>query len=1111
MQTRSDIGLKPLPRRSSGVVSRVAAIGLVSLLGCAASAQGAEADAAKIYEEQVRPILARRCYECHSAEVGDPEGGLALDDLSGWSRPGKYGPAIVPGEAEKSGMLRAISYDDHELQMPPERRLPQREIDILTAWIRMGAKGADAAKSAAAPPHDFGVELARRRGSHWCWTAPTRRPPGEIADSTWPTGQVDQFILAKLEARGLRPAGDADAATWLRRVTFDLTGLPPSRYDVERFLIDNSPASREEVVDRLLASRQFAECWAQHWLDLVRFAETKGHEGDYEISDAWRYRDYVIRALAANVPYNAFVREHVAGDLVSPPRVDPETRCNESIQGTAFWHLGEATHSPVDIRADEGDRIANSLDVFGKTFLGLTIGCARCHDHKFDAISTEDFYALCGFVESSCFQRTNVADPDATERVAVQLRELRDDASSKILAAYRNSLTARLAEFADDLARAATELRSEASDKASAAEGRSARLRAELRLAQSSPEHPLYRLATATGAAEAVAGSTSPDVSAPSRTPIAFFKDEKGLPKHDEWITSGAAFGNRPAPIGAVWISTVGDSAACPLFRLVTQPIAANWVASPKLTGLFRTRTFEMPDQPLWYRYRGVAEVFVDVDSHRTITGPLHGALKQRLDSAESEAWFCHDLRTYGGHRAHVEFTPVGNFELLEISSAPTQPTRVPTVNAAVQSVFDERAPADAEAAASAVVEAMKRAIDRAAINAGPSDGEELTADEARLVNWIVVHDNLLPAAEADSSAKLQAAISEFASEQAALEARIPSPVWSLASLDGSGFDEPVHRRGQSRLRAETPTPRRFLTALDGEMSIARGSGRRELADRLVDSGNPLTARVFVNRVWSHLFGRGLVGTVDNFGALGDPPTHPELLDTLAVDFVAGGWDVKALIRRLVLSRTYGMGAIPDPRAREADPDNRLVHSARVRRLPAEAIRDGMLAVSGQLDPTSFGPSVKVHVTEFMRHHRGPEESGPLDGDGRRSIYLEVRRNAFEHFLAAFDKPAPFSTAGMRYASNTPAQSLTLSNDPLVLQLASQWAETLVERFSDDEEATRDAYLAAYGRPATAAEVARISQFVRAADTPRSPALRSDPWHEVCLAIFNAKEFVFLR
>ncbi|MGL4514881.1 MAG: PSD1 and planctomycete cytochrome C domain-containing protein [Lacipirellulaceae bacterium] len=1111
MRVRPDLGVSEAIRRRFGGGVRFAAVGFVGMLSVAAMARGADADAARVFEEEVRPILVRRCYECHSAEAGDPEGGLALDDPRGWSSAGEHGQGIVPGSPEKSAVIAAITYRDPELQMPPERQLPLREIDVLKAWVLAGAKGASTAESAAAPRQDFAAELERRRKSHWCWSSPVRHVPGEVTDAAWPTDLVDRFVVARLESQGLRPAAPADAATWLRRVTFDLTGMPPSRGDVERFLVDDSPASREAVVDRLLASREFAECWAQHWLDLVRFAETKGHEGDYEIADAWRYRDYVIRAIASNVPYDAFVREHVAGDLVTPPRVDPETRCNESIQGTAFWHLGEATHSPVDIRADECDRIANSLDVFGKTFVALTIGCARCHDHKFDAISTEDYYALCGFLESSSLQRANVADPHATERVAGQLRQLRDDASAKVLAAYRDLVSARLTDFADELAGATAELAS-GSLLAASVPDRTTRIREQLRFARGVVDHPLLRLA----AAPAVAGDPWPEPSpsvepASTRTPIALFRGDQGPPANDDWITSGATFGDRPLDVGALWISIGGPSVTGPMFRLTNEPTAASWNASSKLTGLLRTRTFEMLDQPLWYRYRGVAETLVDIDSHRTIVGPLHGALKQQLDAPDGEAWFCHDLRTYAGHRAHVEFTPAGDFELLEVCFAPSQPIQARAANTAVQTVFSERDPRDARSAAGAVVEAMRRAVERAAACGAAADGDALTADETRLVNWLAEHDSLLPDPSVELAAKLQSTIAEFAREQAALEATIPPPVWALASLDGSGFDEPVHRRGQSRLRAETPTARRFLTALDGQMSIASGSGRKELADRLTDPRNPLTARVFVNRVWSHLFGRGLVGTVDNFGALGDPPTHPELLDTMAVDFVTGGWDVKALIRRLVLSRTYAMSATPDPRAVEVDPDNRLAHSARVRRMPAEAIRDAMLAVSGRLDRSSFGPSVKVHVTDFMRHHRGPTESGPLDGAGRRSIYLEVRRNAFEHFLAAFDKPTPFTTAGMRYASNTPAQSLALSNDPLVLRLASLWAADLVERFANDEQAVRDACLSAFARPATAAEVLRISQFVHAAHADSTPTSRTEAWQEVCLAIFNTKEFVFLR
>jgi hypothetical protein len=380
-----------------------------------------------------------------------------------------------------------------------------------------------------------------------------------------------------------------------------------------------------------------------------------------------------------------------------------------------------------------------------------------------------------------------------------------------------------------------------------------------------------------------------------------------------------------------------------------------------------------------------------------------------------------------------------------------------------------------------------------------------IAAGDASLVNWLLAHDDLLLRRNhpTPSNTRASRAIRECRQK---IEREF-EPEEGVARWQR--FDEPVHIRGNAHTREKMATPRGFLTALDGKMSIPYGSGRRQLAERLVDPRNPLTARVFVNRVWGYLVGSGIVPTVDNFGVLGEPPTHLDLLDYLTTEFMEQGWDVKRLIRRIALSSAYAMSSVPDARAVDVDPQNRLIHAALVRRISAESIRDAMLAVAGNLSPQRYGPAIPVHITEFG-HNRSPERSGPMDGNARRSIYLEVRRNSLNHFLAAFDKPAPFTTVGNRYVSNSAAQPLALSNDPFVESQAQIWAESLTSRCADDRAAVHDAYFAAFGRKESLAEAERLLAFLEAAENREPPAQRLQAWHEICHTLFNVKEFVFL-
>ena len=374
------------------------------------SPASASADDLEFFEKRVRPLLIARCHECHAADK--QKGNLRLDSRAGALAGGDTGPAIVPGKPDESLLVDAIRYGQ-TYQMPPKGRLPEEDVAVLVEWVRRGAPWPTEAvaavtdnKAAPATSADFAA-----RAQHWCFQPLSTAPPPTAVNTAWPRGPIDHFILAGLEARGLAPAPAVDKRTWLRRVTYDLIGLPPAPAEIAEFLADESSQAYEKVVDRLLASPHYGERQARHWLDLARFAETYGHEHDYEIPNAYPYRDYLIRAFNADLPYDRLLVEQVAGDLLDPPRRHPTEHLNESIIGTAFWFLGESTHSPVDVREDEAKRIDNQIDVFSKTFLALTVGCARCHDHKFDCITQRDYYALAGYLQSSRCQQAFLDDP----------------------------------------------------------------------------------------------------------------------------------------------------------------------------------------------------------------------------------------------------------------------------------------------------------------------------------------------------------------------------------------------------------------------------------------------------------------------------------------------------------------------------------------------------------------------------------------------------------------------------------------------------------------------------------------------------------------------------
>ena len=381
---------------------------------------------AEFFEKRIRPLLIERCHACHSGEAPSPMGGLKLDSAEAVLAGGSRGPAVAPGKPQESLLIRAVSFEDPELKMPPTGRLSDREIADLVRWVKSGASFPASGSASTGAGGGIDWEAGRR---FWSFR-PIQDPPlPAVNDSRWVSSPVDAFVLSRLEAKGLKPAPPADKRSWLRRVTYGLTGLPPSASDIEGFEADQSPENHRKVVDRLLASPHYGERWGRHWLDLVGFAETNGHEFDHTKADVWRYRDAVVRAFNQDVPYDRFVREHVAGDLLAEKRLGPDGIHWESPVGTSFFWLGERLNGAIDSVKARADEVDNQIDVLSKAFLGLTVACARCHDHKFDPIPTSDYYALAGVLHSTDFAQAVIDSASRRQEIASLRQQIQDRTS----------------------------------------------------------------------------------------------------------------------------------------------------------------------------------------------------------------------------------------------------------------------------------------------------------------------------------------------------------------------------------------------------------------------------------------------------------------------------------------------------------------------------------------------------------------------------------------------------------------------------------------------------------------------------------------------------------
>jgi hypothetical protein len=1100
---------------------------------------------AEFFRSKVLPLLESRCFECHG-DQDDIEAELSLASRAAMLKGGETGPAMIPSDPDRSLLIQAIRYES--LQMPPRSKMPDEEIEILLKWIADGAAWPSEMESAEVPKERTRFPLEERVTSHWAWKKIQRPAVPEVKQRDWPADDIDRFLLAKMEHAEISPALDADRRAILRRLYFDLIGLPPTIEQQEQFFNDpaETSAAMKKVVDELLASPQFGERWARHWLDLMRYAETLGHEFDYPLPYAWRYRDYVIRALNANVPYDQFVREHLAGDLLTKPRTNPELGFNESIIATGFWYLCEDKHAPVDVKAEEALRIDNQIDVFGKAFLGLTIACARCHDHKFDAITADDYYALSGFLQSSRRRIDWIDAHQETERLVEDLLSKRA-AASQIVQDGLAQLAGNVRETL--LLGAIGEL--DIGDHGPTSDQRVPRLKEEL-LAPKTRElsHPLSLLASLL---QKPAEQTDADVVSTwiSKRELAIrISDEQildsfstgstsdlkgrsftyadfrtGLPA--DWLWYGAAFhdlssraaelvgepslelsGNQTDSVneGQTDVSSLraqhfidrGMKCCATGCVVDTGGSVTSASLSPRLRGSLQSPEFELTHPEVHVLAAGRnARVRLVIDGYvmNEFSELLFSGCRQPIDTDGEFRWIriAGDVKRYVGHRCHLEFLDEGDgwFAVREVKFV-AQPDEMP-VTRPEMAITNQNLIIHPEHPRSTLIREWANQVGRDPI-------------------WrdMVVRLRLLPE---EQQAALSSACAAWM--KTAEQPQPGDPV--LVMCEGSGEDEYVFIRGNHNNRGPTAT-RHLLTALDGGRPLQDGhrSGRLELAERVLADSNPFPSRVMVNRVWQHLFGRGIVATSDNFGVLGEAPTHPELLDYLAEEFREDGWSLKRLIRRIVLTRAYRLSSQRSDVVEQKDPSNKLLHRFSIRRLEAEAIRDAILAVSGRLDQSMYGPSVPVFLTEFMQGRGRPGQSGPLDGAGRRSIYQSVNRNFLNPFMLAFDTPQPATAIGRRTVSNVPAQALMLLNNEFIHQQAKVWAERLLKDSSlSGPETLQIAFRQALCRIPSPEEQTAIADFATGLATeqnlhPESALRDLTILTEVCHILLNQKEFVYL-
>jgi hypothetical protein len=1081
------------------------------------------------FEKKIRPVLAESCFECHSTSSKKVKGGLLLDSREGLLKGGENGPAVVAGKADESLLIKAIRYTDKDLQMPPkDKKLADSVIADFEKWVAMGATYPE---TPAVLSREEQLVEARKR---WPFKKTEAVSPPVVKEGSWPVTDLDRFILAKLEDKSLRPAPPAEKRTLIRRATYDLTGLPPTVEEVEVFLADKSPNAFAKVIDGLLDSPHYGEKWGRHWLDVVRYTDSldaRGIGGEGDISEAYRYRDWVVNAFNSDLPYDQFIMQQIAGDIL--PGASGSFNTNGLI-ATGVYVIGEWGTGDADKEKMLTDIIDDQIDVTGRAFLGLTLACARCHDHKFDPILTKDYYGLAGIFFSSHILpnpgvktagspvlRIPMASPDAVaERASLQ---------KKIKEGER-----RIEELSEE---------------------------ALVRFAKNSISQTARALATVAYYKNKGAGGNLAEVARESSVPEALarawmeylgwsdqkllsklVRDVSGIRGVDAWKLASAD--NPSAMINATDQAVAITTLTLPPKSVSVHPspkagVGVAW-QSPmhgkvSITGSITDSDDKCGDGVDWMiglrKASGLSEI---------AKGTIPNGGKSSLDNVSLRS-----LEVLPGDRLELIVGPKGAYECdtttVNLHVAELESTKREW-DLAKEAVAGERVNPLGDGRGNGEVWSFFDA-------AGASSGGTDIPEDSILARWRATTNN---AERNDLAWNLQCALIDFRDaggqvstndpnykifatitnpkgafwastrgnldllpsgftsgvknvrmEVAALKQQL-GPAFPVAhglreggtpQTPYEGFhDAKVHIRGRYD-RLGDVVPRHFprVVAGDDQPQISEGSGRLQLAKWVASPENPMTARVMVNRIWQHHFGEGIVRTPNNFGKLGTPPTHPELLDYLAVQFVKSGWSVKAMHRMMMLSSTYQQSTVPRPQTFQADPDNLLFGHMNRRRLESEELRDSLLVAGGKLDPSLGGPPIR-DLNIF-----------------RRTLYVMTVRSDRATYQSLFDAADPVGIVEKRINSTVAPQALFLMNHPFALAQSRALAERAALQSQDERKVLDWLYLNLYSRPPNdrEMEIGLAAMGVARKNGPEGASI-SAAWEPYCQVLLCANEFIYL-
>ncbi len=1062
----------------------------------------AQEDGAQFFEKNVRPLLVQHCLGCHSATSQPIMGGLRLDDRALAIKGGSRGPSIIPNDAANSLLLKAIRHTAGALKMPPGPKMKDADAALLTQWVQMGA-----------PWGSNTVSQTTAAKTYWAFVPPTAPAIPAVAHQEWVRSPIDAFILSNLEAKGLTPVPPAGQRTLIRRATYDLVGLPPTPAEITNFLADNSPEAFAKVIDRLLASPRYGERWGRHWLDVARYADSNGLDENLVYKNAYRYRDYVIAAFNKDKPYNQFLTEQLAGDLL-PESTDLNTMY-ERWTATGFLTLGAKMLAEDDPKKMEMDIVDEQLDTTMRAFNGLTVGCARCHDHKFDPIPTADYYSLAGIFKSSKTMENFKVVAKWHEYVLVPKADRdRLTAHEATIESKRKEIGELVKKENDALANVAM-TRVGAYLLAAAHVQRDEQIQvAPLETGGISRDAGSFDNGNVPRKLEKKKSNTEKDAKGPhfaeykidasaaGQYQVDLLEQEKGAGTADLWVNG-------------VWMKRGAD----PVQNREASPESGGWSylaivplrQGPNVIRLEHATRFPYFEK-LLISPNSLSTIPLTAVQIATQYGVNPSFLEQLVDymkrSNGATASTLYAWEILGTHAPRAAWaSPVA--KLLE------GVTGAGALAAKYELLFQQ---------------ALK-------------EGKTST-DPAIKALYEFLTEKFGPFRAPNNARRYYAApvreqVTVMEAEAKRLEETTPDFPKAMGVIDGEIADTSIHTRG-SHWTLGAPVPRRFLRIISGDHQTPIGpqeSGRLQLAQWMTQPGHPLTSRVMANRIWRWHFGKGIVPSVDNFGRLGERPTNQPLLDWLAVEFVKQGWSIKAMHRQIMLSNVYRLGTGLDAHSTEVDAENTLLWRANRRRLEGEEIRDGIMSASGGL---TFDMGGSILTYKDRQYVANTSKGSEVDYDRPiRSAYVPVLRSSLYEVFQAFDLPDPTSPNGDRDSTVVAPQALFMMNSSVMLNHSKKMAESLLQQTNlDDQARIRHAYERALGRPPSSQEIDQGLTFIARMEqewshTPpspptsqpqRTPAVREgmlpspnigqsklNAWQSYCKSLLASNEFIYLN